>query len=122
MKKMKFGIACLFPVSFFPRFISFHPLRHSRDHFWTCLLRKSTNMRHGENTHHSASFIHVTCILNELSAMPLALPWLCAVAAVAAVAAAGVMGGRLSHVANSTSLLQVLPPRLAGTALKLSVQ
>lgn len=114
------------PVSrflFLPRFISFHfisfhPLHHPRDHFWTCLLRKSTNMRHGENTHHSASFIHVTCILNELATIPLALAWLCA----AAVAAAGVMRGRLSHVANSSSLLQVVAPGFVRTALKLSVQ
>lgn len=67
-------LACfLFPPLF--HFVSFHPLRHSRDHFWTCLLRESTNMRHGENTHHSASFIHVACILNERSDMPLALAW-----------------------------------------------
>lgn len=103
MKRMESGIGCLFPVPFFfsPRFISFHPLHHPRDHFWTCLLRKSTNMRHGEK-HTSFSIIY-TCHMHS--------EWACRYASRISpgrvAAAAGVMGGRLSHVANSTSLLQI---------------
>lgn len=95
-------VACFLFLSFFsPCFISFHPLHHPRDHFWTCLLRKSTNMRHGEK-HTSFSIIY-TCHMHS--------EWACRYASRISpgrvAAAAGVMGGRLSHVANSTSLLQI---------------